>query len=318
MDVRLPPIAALRALEASARHLSYTRAAEELHVTQSAISHQIRHVEELWGFKLFSRRGRQLVLTQEGQAIVPIVRDFMDRMTGMLKQLRADDDRGAVRISLVQSFAFKWLVPRLGHFNEQHADIDVWISTSEDLVDFGSDGVDMAIRLCHGGCDGLHSTLLLREYVFPVCSPRFLERVTPPEKPDDLLRLPLLYRHSDDICPRWRDWFRDAGVDVRRLPKGSHFSDTSMAVQAAIDDQGVALARSAHVEDDLAAGRLRKLFDVHSPSEVAYYIICPQGSENLTRIRAFREWLLAEAAVSQAEYDRIAGPPPVQAAAGAK
>ncbi|MGI9303947.1 MAG: transcriptional regulator GcvA [Gammaproteobacteria bacterium] len=315
MSVRLPPIAALRALEASARRLSYTRAAEELHVTQSAISHQIRHIEELWGLKLFGRRGRQLVLTPEGQAIVPIVRDFMDRMTGVLKQLRADDDRGSVRVSLVQSFAFKWLVPRLGHFNEQHPDVDVWISTSEDLVDFGSDELDLAIRLCRGECPDLHSTLLLREYVFPVCSPRFLERVTPPEGPADLLRLPLLYRHSDDICPRWRDWFHDAGVEVRRLPKGSHFSDTSMAVQAAIDDQGIALARSAHVEDDLAAGRLRKLFDVYSPSNVAYYIVCPPGSENLTRIKAFREWLLAEAAVSQAEYDRIAGPPPEQAAA---
>ena len=314
--IRLPPTTALRTLEAAARHLSYTKAAEELHITQSAVSHQIRHIEELWGLKLFRRQGRRLRLTEAGQTVVPIVRDFLGQMNRALESLKNPQrgDRQALRVSLLQSFAFKWLVPRLGRFNERRPDIDVWISTSEDLVDFKVDQVDMAIRLGHGNWPRCHVTPLLREYVFPVCSPRFLERIIPPEEPSDLLRFPLMYRHSEDICPRWRDWFRDAGVEVASLPRGGRFPETSMVVQAAIDGQGIALARSAHVADDLAAGRLVKLFDVYSPSSVAYYLICPEGHEHRPHIAAFSEWLLKEATVSQADFDRVAGPTASRAA----
>lgn len=307
MTVRMPPIAALRALEAAARHLSYTKAAEELHITQSAVSHQIRHLEQSWGVKLFSRRGRRLRLTENGQAVVPVVRDFFERMTSTLKALRPEHDTGALRVSLLQSFAFKWLVPRLGDFNAEHPGIDVWISTSEDLVDLESGEADLAIRLGYGQYPGLRVTPLLKEYVFPVCSPSFIERFGSPSEPGDLLSFPLLYRHSKDICPRWRDWFGDAGVEVKSLPKGSRFPDTSMAIQAAIDGQGIALARSAHVGQDLAVGRLVKLFDVYSCSNVAYYIVCTEQSEQRPRVTAFREWLLRQAAMAQIEYDEIAG-----------
>ncbi|MDH3690315.1 MAG: transcriptional regulator GcvA [Gammaproteobacteria bacterium] len=307
MSVRLPPIAALRALEAAARHLSYTRAADELHITQSAVSHQIRHLEQLWGVKLFARRGRRLLLTENGQALVPVVRNFFEQLTTTLKAFQSDEDSGALRVSLLQSFAVKWLVPRLGSFNTDHPGIDVWISTSEELVDLEAGEADLAIRLGHGNYPGLQVTPMLTEYVFPVCSPNFLERFGEPAEPADLLGYPLLYRHSQDICPRWRDWFRDAGVEVKSLPKGSRFPETSMAIQAAMDGQGIALARSAHVGHDLAAQRLVKLFNVYSRSSVAYYIVCPQRTEHRARIDAFRQWLLEQAAVAQVEYDRVAG-----------
>ena len=171
--LRLPPTAALRALEAAARHLSYTRAAEELHITQSAVSHQIRHVEGLWGLKMFARRGRRLALTPEGQALVPIVREFMDRLAEALKELGSQEERGALRVSLLQSFAYKWLVPRLGEFARIHPEIDVWISTSDRYADFRSADVDVAIRLGTGDWPDLHVTPLLHEYAFPVCSPRW-------------------------------------------------------------------------------------------------------------------------------------------------
>lgn len=305
--VRLPPTAALRAFESAARHLSYTRAAGELNITQSAVSHQIRHIEELWELKLFLRQGRSLVLTEAGQVLAPIVRDFINRLSTKLAELQPDGDRAvSLRVSLLQSFAFKWLVPRLGQFSLQHPNINVWISTTEELIDFNMHEVDVGIRLGHGGWAGLSEELVLREYVFPVCSPRFLSRIMPPESPEDLLRLPLIYRHSLDICPRWRDWFADAGLVVKSLPQGSKFPDTSMAVQAAIDDFGIALARSAHVQDDLATGRLVKLFDVPSPSSVAYYFVCPKGREDEPNIRAFHDWVVEEAAVSQKEFDRVA------------
>ena len=305
MSARLPPIASLRALEAAARHLSYTRTAEELFVTQSAISHQIKHAEDIWHVKLFDRRGRRLVLTDAGKALAPVVREFLDKMERALADVRQRGENHSLKISLLPSFAFKWLVPRLGRLKARHENLDVWISTTEDMVDLANSDVDVAIRLGLGNWADIYTRLLFREYVFPVCSPRFLERHGRPGKPADLLRMPLLYRHSMDICPRWRDWFRDAGTEVGSLPSGTRFPDTSLAVQAAIDDQGIALARSAHVADDLAAGRLVKLFDVVSHSNVAYYIVCLNGREDHPPIAALIEWLLEEAVQAQKDFDRV-------------
>lgn len=306
--VRLPSITALRALEASSRLSSFTKASEELFITQSAVSHQIRYLEELWDFKLFERRGRRLITTKECQMIVPVVREFLENMNRVLNEVSNSENRSSIRVSMVQSLAVKWLVPRLGRFNEYYPDATVWIQTSDEIVDFATDDVDMAIRLGHGGWFEYNLDLMLREYVFPVASPDFLNRLGTPEKPEDLLHYPLLYRHSFDICPRWRDWFRDAGITVKMLPRGSRFPDTSIAVQAAIDHQGIALARSAHVESELQSGRLVKLFNVYSPSPVSYYIVIPKPTAKQPRIEAFRNWLLAEAELSQKLYDSVGKP----------
>ena len=310
MAVRFPPIAALRALEAAARHLSFTRAAEELHVTQSAISHQIRHAEDLWGFKLFEKRGRRLVLTEAGHALVPIVRDFTRRISSTLEELtEKNDGPTALRVTLLQSFAFKWLVPRLGHFNHDYPGIDVWISTSDELTGFDIENADVGIRLGYGGWTELYEELLLTEYVFPVCSPYFLKEHGMPKEPLDLLKLPILRRSSIDILPRWRDWFRDAGVAIRQMPSGTKFPQTSLALQAAIDHQGIALARSAHVLDDINAGRLVRLFpEVISKSNVSYFFVCAPGRENEPQIAAFRQWLSGEATDSQKEFDQMVTP----------
>lgn len=307
MAVRYPPISALRALEAAARHLSYTRAAEELFVTQSAISHQIKHIEELWNVKLFERKGRRLVLTDPGHALVPVVRDFMRRLTATIEEITdTEENPAALRITLLQSFAFKWLVPRLGHFNHEYPDVNVWISTSDELEDFDSKNADIGIRLGYGNWSNLFEELLLQEYVFPVCSPRFIDEYGLPEKPEDLLDLPLLRRNAVDILQRWRDWFKDAGVVVRKMPKGTQFPQTSLALQAAIDDQGVALARSAHVLDDIKAGRLVRLFpEVKSKSNLSYFIVCIPGRETEPQIAAFRTWLKKEAEISEREFEEL-------------
>lgn len=309
MTVRYPSMSSLRALEAAARHLNYTHAAEDLFVTQSAISHQIKHIEELWGIRLFERRGRHLVLTEEGHALVPIVREFIRRLTSTLEDLKEPQPAlSALRVTLLQSFAFKWLVPRLGHFNHEYPEIDIWISTSDELVDFDSENADVGIRLGYGNWRNLYEELLLQEYVFPVCSPHFLEEYGKPESPEDLLSLPLLRRNAIDILQRWRDWFRDAGVTVRKMPKGTQFPQTSLAIQAAIDDQGVALARSAHVLDDIKAGRLVKLFpEVKSKSNLSYFFVCTSGRESEPQIKAFRGWLKREAEKSEDEFDKMLG-----------
>ncbi len=309
MAIRYPSMSALRAFEAAARHLSYTRAAEDLFVTQSAISHQIKHIEELWEVELFQRRGRTLILTEAGHAIVPVVRKFMRQLTSTLEDLKeVQPGPTALRVTLLQSFAFKWLVPRLGHFNHEYPDINVWISTSDELVDFDSENADVGIRLGYGNWSNLYEELLLQEYVFPVCSPHFLEEYGIPDKPEDLLSLPLLRRNAIDILQRWRDWFRDADVTVRKMPKGTQFPQTSLAIQAAIDDQGVALARSAHVLDDIKAGRLVRLFpEVKSKSNLSYFFVCIRGRESEPQITAFRGWLKREAEISESEFERMLG-----------
>lgn len=305
MSQRLPPIAALRALEAAARHLNFTKAADELSVTQSAISHQVRHLEELWGLKLFDRRAGRLALTRNGQALAPVVRAFMEKMTSTLETLQSEALRDPLRVDMLESFAVRWLVPRLGHFHEQHPRIDVWISTSDDPIDFKVEDVDAAIRLGHGNYPGLHTTLLLREHLFPVCSPQLLARIGKPSKPKDLLRYPLLLRRQDPRHPSWEYWFQKVGVGDVTLTEGTRFPDTNMALHAAVDGQGVAMVRSAHVADDIAAGRLVKLFNIPCPSTMAYYLVCPEGRENLPKIAAFREWLCQEAAAAQQQYDRL-------------
>jgi len=306
MANRIPPIASLRALEAAARHLSYTQAARELNVTQSAVSHQIKHAEELLDLTLFERRGRGLIMTDAAQTLVPVVRDFLKGITTAVENLKEQRSPESLRVTLVQSFAFKWLVPRLKNFTRLHPEVDIWISTTDNLVDFNIEQADVGIRLGKGDWPQIYEVKLLEEYVFPVCSPRFAQEYGLPDTPADLLNFPLMRRDLGDICPRWKDWFRDAGVEVKRMQAGTRYPDTSLAVQAAIDDQGVALARSAHVADDLKAGRLLQVFpEICSRSNVAYYFTCASGRQDEPTIKAFLQWLQVEAEIGQKEFDQF-------------
>lgn len=314
----LPPLAALRALDAAARHGSFTRAAAELNVTQSAISHQIRNLEALWRLELFVRDARPLVLTKSGAALAPVVRDIFARLSAALESVRAEDARGPLKISTLESFALTWLVPRLSGFRECHPEIDVWVSTKEELVDFAVEDVDLGIRFSRSAFPGLHNTLLLREYVFPVCSVQLVKRLGMPASPADLARFPLLLllRHDETSGSQWDAWLAAAGVPDLPFDRGQRFTNTNMALQAAIAGQGVALVRSAHVGDGLSAAGLMRLFDVHCPAEYAYYLVCPEETQARPRIAAFRKWIQAEAARSQQQYDRdvasIEGPSPGQ------
>ncbi len=308
MADHLPPLAALRALEAAARHGSFTRAAAELNVTQSAISHQIRHLESLWGLALFGRSGRPLTLTANGAALAPVARDFFARLSMTLESLRDDDVSGPLKISTTESFALTWLVPRLSDFNQRHPEIDVWISTTDHRVDFAINDVDLAIRVGDGVYPGLHSSLLLREYVFPVCSTQLVERLGKPQTPADLERYPLLLRNDDNRTTNWDRWLVAAGVPDLPLHHGPRFANSNMALQAAIAGQGVALVRSAHVDGNLSAAGLVRLFDIHCLADLAYYLVHPEGAQTTARIAAFSAWIQAETAQSQQRYDREVAP----------
>ncbi len=226
----LPPIAALRALAVAARHLSFTKAADELNVTQSAVSHQIRHIEELWDVQLFERRPRKLLLTPAGEQLSKIVNGFIDELGLTLESLKADEGHTALRIEMLPSLAVKWLVPRLQDFRNEHPEVDVWLSTRQDNrpgLDRGD--LDAAITLGDGNYPGLSSWELMRDYVIPVARPRFLEEYGMPKTPEDLCRLPLLLRQSSILSPGWDFWFDYAGVAPEvyqpALRDGTRFPD---------------------------------------------------------------------------------------------
>jgi LysR family transcriptional regulator, glycine cleavage system transcriptional activator len=292
MARRLPPLDALRAFEAAARHLSFTRAADELGVTQTAVSHRIRDLEQRLGVRLFRRRPRGILLTDEAQGYLPVVRETFDRLAEATERLRSGAAGGRLAVSVLPSFAAKWLVPRLGRLRARHPELDVRIRVSEKLVDFARDDVDLGIRLGRGAYPGLRADRFLAEAIFPVCSPALIDGPPPLRMPGDLRHQTLLH---DEDTGAWRLWLEIAGardVDWRRGPV---LDDSSMLLQAAIEGQGVALGRRALASADIAAGRLVRPFDVPLPFDLAYYLVCPLATAERPRIRAFRDWLLAEA-----------------------
>jgi LysR family glycine cleavage system transcriptional activator len=305
MTRRLPPLAALRAFEAAARHLSFTRAARELNVTQTAISHQIRGLEDLLGVKLFRRLARGLVLSEEAQRYLPAVRDAFDRLDAATAELLAGRAGGPLTASVVPSFAARWLVPRLGRFRALHPEIDLRISASLHLADFAREDVDLGIRMGRGHYPGLRVDRLFGEALIPVCSPALLEGSPPLRRPEDLRQHVLLH---DDDHTGWQLWLELAGVEGVDAGRGPIFTDSGMVVQAAAEGQGVALGRAALAAWDLAAGRLVRPFDVSMPSDLAYYLVCPEATAERPRVAAVRAWLLAEAAAYARELEGLAAP----------
>jgi LysR family glycine cleavage system transcriptional activator len=292
MSRRLPPLNALRAFEAAARHLSFTRAADELHVTQTAISHQIKALEERLAVRLFRRLPRGLLLTEEAQRYLPPVRDAFDQIAAATEQLGAGGSSGRLTVSVLPSFAAKWLVPRLGRFRATHPDLDLRISASSQLVDFARDDVDIAIRMGRGRYPGLRVDRLFGESMLPVCAPKLLTGARPLRRPEDLREHVLLH---DDDHTGWQLWLELAGVEGVDPTRGPIFTDSAMVVQAAAEGQGVALARRVLAAGDLAAGRLVQPFEVSLTHDLAYYLVSPEATAERPRIRAFRAWLLAEA-----------------------
>ena len=296
MARRLPPLNALRAFEAAARHLSFTKAAEELFVTQAAISHQIKALEAALDLQLFRRLNRRLMLTDAGQLYLPALTEAFDAIDTATARLRADEDAGRLVVSVANSLAAKWLLPRLPRFRERHPEIEVEISAADRLVDFGRDNVDMAIRYGLGRYPGLRIDPLMKDTNFPVCSPALLAGPVPLREPGDLRRHSLLH---DDVgpgeAPDWRRWLAAVGVTGAWTDRGQRFSHSSLVLQAAIDGQGVALGRSTLVALDLEAGRLVQPFGPALPSSYASFVVSPPETAERPKIKAFRDWLLDEA-----------------------
>ncbi len=294
MTARLPSLNGLRAFEAAARHLSFTQAASELNVTQTAISHQIRRLEEELGIRLFVRKNRALALTPEAREYLPGIRAaFNDLRLATDRLLRKDDDN-VLTISTLASLAAKWLLPRLSAFQEAHPAIDVRITTSTGLVDFRSGDVDAAIRYGRGHWPGLRAAWLMADEMFPVCSPALLTGKRPLRSPEDLRDHVLL--HNTNNGDDWRLWLTAAGLppDISKQP-GLTFDMIFMTVQAAIDAMGVAVGRTSYVQDDIAKGRLVVPFEIALPADAGFYLVSPEGAPDSPKLLAFRQWLIASA-----------------------
>lgn len=297
---RLPSLNALRAFEAAARHLSFSRAAEELNVTKAAVSHQVKALEEELGLPLFQRLNRALLLTPAGQTLLPAITEALALMSVAVARVTKQDQTGELTVTTLDSFAAIWLVPRLRRFRERHPEIDVRITTSDISIDFSRGDVDLAIRYGAGHWQGVEAERLMTEELFPVCAPSLLEKGPPLEKPADLVHHNLLHDYG---LVTWRAWLMaigEADVDVQR---GSHYQHSNLVLQAAEQGDGVALARSVLAADALAKGRLVRPFAIALPAEYAYYLVCPPEHLRRPKVKAFRAWLLSEAQQSTAERD---------------
>jgi LysR family glycine cleavage system transcriptional activator len=306
MTERLPPLNALKAFEAAARHASVRKAARELNVSPAAVSHQIRNLEATLGVQLFQRLNRALRLTPAGQAALPLLRDGFGRLAAAVQQLRAEERRPALRVWAPPSFAAKWLVPRLSRFAALHPDIDIRLAASPALIGGGAptgassgfrpEGADLAIRFGEGDWEGGQVEKLMAVCALPLCSPRLLAGKRPLRRPDDLRHHTLLHDDTDYAGrPEWHAWLAAAGVAGIDAARGPRFNQAALAIDAAADGQGVALTLEPLARADLAVGRLAAPFDVRLGLRPAYYVVWPHGLAEAPMASLFRRWLAIEA-----------------------
>ncbi|HJU17332.1 MAG TPA: transcriptional regulator GcvA [Stellaceae bacterium] len=295
----LPPLAALRAFEAAARHMSFSKAAEELNVTPAAISHQIHALEADLGVRLFRRLNRSIALTASARVLLPGLSEAFAGIRTAVRRLRAHNDAGTLTVTVSPSFAAKWLVLRLHRFQERHPEVDVRISATDEVVDLTRGDFDLAIRYGSGRYLGLEVEPLLRNEVFPACSPQLLASGPPLRTPEDLRHHALIHDRAidrDPLAPTWPMWLKAAGVRDVPAEAGLSFSASHLALDAAIAGHGVVLAYSTIAAADLAAGRLVRLFSLALPDLFAYYVVTAPGALERPKVRAFRDWLRRESA----------------------
>ncbi|MDB5429965.1 MAG: gcvA [Caulobacter sp.] len=298
---RLPPLNALRAFEAAARHLNFSRAADELSVTPGAVSQQIQNLEDYVGAALFKRTPKGLLLTDAAQTALPALREAFDRLAEAASLLTAAVDGRRLTLTAAPSFAAKWLVPRLGHFEEKHPQVDVWLSAGMEVVDFATGEVDIAIRYGGGRYPGLEVTRLMSETVIPVAAPSLLEG-NALLSPDDLSHHILLHDGSpdaDDSCPDWAMWLAARGIRGVDGARGPRFNQSSLVIEAAANGRGIALAKRALAQADLESGRLVTPFDIATAVDFAYYVVHPKAKGRLPQVKAFVSWLIEEAAAHE-------------------
>jgi LysR family transcriptional regulator, glycine cleavage system transcriptional activator len=298
MSRKFPPLSALPCFEAAARHLSFSRAAEELNVTPGAISRAIKHLEDQLDVVLFERATRSVRLTAIGEPYARAVREALDQIAVATAVVSTRRSSATLNVSTSDGFAGKWLVPRLYRFHRAHGDIDVRVSTTGKLTHFLGDGIDIAIRYGSGNYPGLTSEFLTEEEVFPVCSPRLLSGAHPLRKPADLKHHTLIH---DGFPIDWATWLTSAGIKGIDPHAGISFDSATFAVESAVQGEGVVLGRTMLVAADLASGRLIRPFKHAVKSFSSFYVVYPPGAIRQRKVKAFRDWLFSEMAADKEE-----------------
>ena len=315
MSYRLPPLNGLRAFEATARHMSFTRAAEELFVTPAALSYQVRQLEEILGTKLFKRLNRAIELTPHGEALYPGIRAGFERMDEAMRTMRRRAETHVLVVSVGPAFAAKWLAPRLYRFIQRHPDIDPRISANVQISDFENEQIDLAVRFGRGSYPGLYSERLSSEDVTPMCSPELVSdsHPHPLREPGDLVHHVLIHDESlsfFDNMPNWQMWCQQAGVSNINLDGGVHFTLADHGLDAAVEGAGVVLGRRVLAHFDLKSGRLVRPFDLKIPVAYGFHVVSPTSTMDDPKVIAFREWLHEEARNDQrrdASHDPTSG-----------
>jgi LysR family glycine cleavage system transcriptional activator len=304
MRQHVPSLSALQAFEAAARHLSFTLAAEELNLTQSAISRHIRGLEDRLGVKLFRRAKQRVALSEAGEAYLPEVRVCLDRIEASTKQvLTYRRGAGVLNLATLPTFGTKWLAPRLPGFIARHPGIFLNFIVQTQPFDFSGSDIDAAIHFGSLVWPNVIAERLIGEELIPVCSPRLLAGLNAPATPEALARFPLLRLTA--IPDAWAQWLHELGVKRQSSHRDSRFEHFAMAIQAVIADLGILLIPHFLVADDIKAGRLAIAYPHSIKTEMAYYFIYPQSKSSLPSIRAFRDWILATAASSEAECKEL-------------
>ena len=292
MTRQLPPLNALRAFEAAARHLSFTLAADELNVTQAAVSHQVKALEIHLGVKLFRRLTRALLLTEEGASLAPELAASFDRLASAIARLGRGEGRGPLTVTLLTTFALGWLVPRLSQFQERYPNIDVHLLTNPRIFDFAAEDIDCGIRHGTGDWPGLYKLKLLDDFFTPLCAPEIASRL---KRPQDLAAETLL--QTIGLPNEWDVWQKGAGLNDLNFPKqGTTFDSTHIAGQAAIRGSGVCVGDPRFFVADMTAGRLVQPFDLFVATGKSYWFVCLPAMAERPKIKAFRNWLIEEAA----------------------
>lgn len=291
MSKTLPPLSAIRVFESASRHASFTRAAQELGMTQAAVSYQIKLLEERVGAPLFLRKPRQVELTELGKRLAPQINEAFETMRTAFASAR-EDTQGVLTISAVVTFAANWLVQRLGSFQMQHPSLAVRLDTSNDMIDFSTSNIDMAIRSGRGDWPELEAHELIKAQFSPMLSPKLIESVGGIKEPADLLRL----RAVDPTDPWWKIWYEAAGIEDPKIQGNafSRYGAQHLEGRAAAAGQGVGILTPAFHEAELASGQLIQPFDLLCDDGQAYWLVYPKARKNMPKIRAFREWILGE------------------------
>ena len=299
---RFPPLNSLRAFEAAARHLSFTRAAEELNVTPGAVSQQVKTLEDYLDVRLFRRRNRALLLTDPAQVCLPLLSGGFDQLAAAVDSIRRERADKPLTVTVPPTMGARWLVPRLSDFHKKYPEVDIRIDASSALADLVGGDIDIGIRFGSGDYPGIDSTSLFPLQVYPVCSPDWLAEAAL-KTPRDLAPHMLLhadYPWDDAAWPDWQTWLHTVGIDNIDTAHGLRFSSPEMVIQAAIEGQGVALFGSVLVQDDLRSRRLVRPFEEAVPMDYSYYVVHARAGAERARVKVFKEWLLAQADAGEA------------------